>query len=136
MKGHLRRDDLRLRSALLIPVPASELDRTFVGLRAGVGEEDLIGETDFYEFFCQHGLRLIVVVVAAVDDLFCLIRDRLYQRRIAVTQNVNSDTADHVHILLAVCSIEIYAFSVVNHEGDTFPEHRHIIFFIIVNDLC
>ena len=135
MEGHLCRDDLRLRGALLVPVPASELDGTFVGFRTGVGEKYLIGEAHLDELLGQKCLGFIVVIVAAVDDLLCLRRNRFYECGITVSEDVNGDTADHIHVLLSVGSVEVDALAVVGHERNTFTENRHIVFFIVLYDL-
>ena len=72
VKGVLERDDLvALDLAVDFAIFSRYLDRSFVGFSTTVAKETLhIVSAGLYDLLCREGLRLYIVEVGDMDDLF------------------------------------------------------------------
>ena len=105
--------------AVILGVLAGELDLAFVGLGAGVGEEDLIEAAVLDDQLRSLNSRLIVEVVGAVQNRVGALFEALHDRGMAVTETVDGDTADEVEVLVAVLIEDVSAFAALDGKGHT-----------------
>ena len=76
-----------LGSAVLLPMTARELDRTLVGFGAGVAEERPPCATEqSVQLLGEQWLLVVVIEIRRVQQRPRLIRDRLGDRRMRVTE--------------------------------------------------
>ena len=120
MEGVLHRDDDEaLGMAVILGILAGELDLAFVGLSAGVGEEDLVEAAVLDDELRGLDGGLIVEVVGAVQDRLGALLEALHDRGMAVAQTVDGDTADEVEVLVAVLIEDVSAFAALDGKGHT-----------------
>jgi hypothetical protein len=100
--GVLHHDRLRLRVAALVAVHAHQLQRPFVGLGAGVGEEHLVHPGQRADAVGQRLLLGDAVDVRDVDQAADLLGQRSDQLRMRVAEPVHGDACQRVQVLPAV----------------------------------
>ena len=99
---HQRQDGVAVRALFIGRVLSCHLDGAFVGLRAGVGKEDLLHAGSFAEHFGELGARLGVVQVGGVLHHVQLGDDRSFPGFILNAKGSYADAAGQIHIFLAV----------------------------------
>lgn len=86
---------------VLAPIPC-DFHGAFYGFCAGIAEEDLAGERMLDDKLGQFGLKLVVVVVRKMDELFGLIFYGLHYLGVAVAQEACPPSGEKVKVLVAV----------------------------------
>ena len=91
------RDDLVLvRAKTVMSDAPRQLERSLVGLGAGVAEEHALGKGRLDQFLAQAQGRLVGEHVGDVPEDVGLLGQRGDQRRVAVAEHVNGDTAGEI----------------------------------------
>ena len=95
-------DGIAVRALLCGGILSRHLDGALVGLRAGVGEEDLLHAGSFAQELGELGTGLGVVEVGDVLELHGLVADGLGPGLIAEAEAGNADAGAQVDVLFAV----------------------------------
>ena len=111
-------DHIALGVAVVHGVLTGQLDLTFVGLGAGVGEEHLLEAAVLADQLTDLDGGLVVVVVGAVHQTLSPIQ-RLHNGGMVVAQAVDGDAAHKVQELVPVQVPDPSALAVVHHDGHT-----------------
>jgi hypothetical protein len=94
------RDDLvLLRSGRGVRMPARELERRLVGLRAGIAEEHPLGECRRAELRREAQRGLVGHHVGQVPELLRLLLQCRHEARMTVTERSHRDATGEVHVL-------------------------------------
>ncbi len=126
------------RAVALAGVVARQLESGLVRFRAGVGEEDAIGEGGVDKLAGKAQRRLVGKDVAQMPQGFALGFQRLDQRRMTVAQRRDGDAAGEVDILFALLIPDAAALAFdrhklrrcINRQNDVierFPRYRNFL---------
>ena len=102
MEAAVEHDDLGRGDAADVGVLARELDRAFVRLGAGVGEEDLAADTCLRQGLAKPQRRPGVVEVRGASEARRLLGDRRDDPRVAMPGVVHREAGEEVEVLLAL----------------------------------
>ena len=117
VKAVVERDDAGARRFTLgVEVPARQLQKRFVRLRAGVAEERAVHLGAPAKLVGEQDVRRVVEVVRRVDDLRGLIADGFDVRRMRVADGVDRDAGAEVEVLLSGGVFDVAAFAA--HEDE------------------
>ena len=111
-------DHIALGVAVVHGVLTGQLDLTFVGLGAGVGEEHLLEAAVLADQLTDLDGGLVVVVVGAVHQALGPVQ-RLHDGGMVVAQAVDGDAAHKVQELVPVQVPDPGALAVIHHDGHT-----------------
>ena len=115
VEGIERRDHAHFRSAeVIVCVAPRKLEGRFVGFRTRVAEEHALGKGCVDQFLRQPQRRFIGHPVGDVPDRARLLVERAYQRRMAMAECGDRDSAGEV---------DVHAAVLVPHAR-TFAAHR------------
>ena len=95
-------DEFILCFGLVLAPVSCDLHGAFYSFRAGVAEEDLAGERVLDDKLGQFGLKLVVVVVREMDELFGLVFDGFHYLGVAVAQEACPPSGEKVKVFVAV----------------------------------
>lgn len=90
-----------LRAVVVMGIFAGELQRRLVGFRAGVTEENAIGEGGVNQTFGEAQHRLVGIPVTGMPDFRRLGLQRFAQFRVCVPERIYRDAAREIDILFA-----------------------------------
>ncbi len=118
MKGALEGEDAEpLGAAIHVMIAPRRLDGAFERFRAGIGEENLVGETVGDQSLAQSALPGNLVEVRDMPKLAGLLGQRGDQMRMAVAKRVDRDAGGEIEISLALARQKPNAFAPVECQG-------------------
>ena len=111
VEGVVEGDDFAfVRAVTRRRVIARQLKGGFVGFGAGVHKQHTLGKRGINDFAAQTQRRLVGEYVTGVPQGFALGFQRLHQRRMAMTQRRDRNTAREIHILFSLLIPDAAAF--------------------------
>ena len=123
------------RGSLFPEMKAGQLDGSFVGFSPAVGKEDPVSAGIFYQNLGQPGLVLYVVQAGAVDQLFRLLPDGLYQPGVGMPKSAYGDARKEIIVFSALRIPQVDALSVFKTHRRPVAECIHKVLFIHINNL-
>ena len=114
VKGIRRRQNFK--PAFVVAEFPRQLEQTFVGLRAAVGEKTFARADAFDDFRGQPALRLGEIQIGDVDQFSRLLDERLGDGRMRVAEAAHGDAAAEVEIAFARDIKNIAARAVAQRE--------------------
>jgi hypothetical protein len=114
-------------------VGARELECSFPGFNAAVGEEDAVKATDLCEPESEFCCVFMEKEIGGVEEALALTVDRFFDGGVSIAKRRHSDAAEEIEIVVAVFVAEINALSTDKQIGVALIRVKEKLFLRCLN---